>query len=158
MTDDTPSAMTEALTKPPRPPFIERPWLLLHTVAAVIGVGGMVVARSQGQQPDGTEELVAVAVAMFISMGALLAPGLALRAARMAMRRMTGASRRTVLRRLWWTGLAGPATAWLLWRALGGAGWWLRSEGHEVKGMLVMSLALGIAAAAGLSMRYRGRL
>ena len=140
-----------------RLPFVERPWLLVHSVALFLAIGGSVLWRSFTTLPLGTEEIVGVSVAMFISLAALVAPALSLRAARKAMRRLSVEQRAVVLLRLFGTAILGPASAWLLWVALGGNGWWMQSAGDEVRAMMVSSWLLGIAGAAGLAMRYRTR-
>ncbi len=151
------SLLSPMPSRDPRLPFVERPWLLIHAIALALGIGGTMLWRAQAIAPPHTQSIVGVAVAMYISIAVLLAPSLCLRAARQSMGRLDARSRSIVLMRLFAAATVGPLSVLFLWAALGGNGWWMSSDGDEVRAMIALSVLLGLASAAGLTLQQRGR-
>ncbi len=143
----------EAFTeRPPRLPFIERPWLLLLTVALVLGIGGQLVWHAGGRGEAG--ELIDLMVSIYLAVGVLIAPTLSQRAARKAMRRLPRPARLKLIARLTFTAIAGPCATVALWVGVfdgPSLGARLPMPGWPTPAVTVMALCSGLIALAGVA-------
>lgn len=140
-------------------PFVERPWLLLLSVALALGIAGHLLWRADGH--GDAHAVIDFTVALYLAVGVLLAPMLAQRAARRAIRRLSRLQRTALLARLMATSVLGPVGTVFIWLIVFDGAQLGRRVGHfalvvpQVELLCGCAALIGLSGAVGLLWRYR---